>query len=75
MAVERQLNRPIQEFKYGKNEGSVMTALTVESLSFDEKQTSRSIRKELETSEVTDIIDGSNVNATTVLSIWRLREI
>jgi hypothetical protein len=51
MAVERRLNRLIQEFEDGKHEGSVMTALTVESLSLDEKQTLRLIRKEFETSE------------------------
>jgi len=38
----------IQEFKNGKREGSVISAVTVESLSSDEKDMWRSIRKELE---------------------------
>lgn len=46
--MARQLNKLVQEFQEGKHEGSVLTVATVESLSLDEKQTWRAIRKELE---------------------------
>jgi hypothetical protein len=48
IVVERQLNKFMQEFQDGKHEPSVITTQTVESLSMDEKQTWRAIRKELE---------------------------
>jgi len=46
--VERKLNKLIQDYQNGKHEGSIMTVATVESLSVDDKQTWRAIRKELE---------------------------
>jgi hypothetical protein len=51
MAVERRLNRLIQKFKYGKHEGSVMTAppeLKVHGLEVDRIRT------------LTDILDIHN---------------
>ncbi|KAI9776082.1 MAG: hypothetical protein M1839_000595 [Geoglossum umbratile] len=48
VVVEKKLDKFLQEFQDGKHEGSVATTQTVESLSTDEKQTWRTIRKELE---------------------------
>ncbi|KAI9774257.1 MAG: hypothetical protein M1840_004151 [Geoglossum simile] len=48
VVVEKKLDEFLQEFRDGKREGSVVTTQTVESLSTDEKQTWRIIRKELE---------------------------
>ena len=46
--VEKKLDKFIEEFRSGKREGSVITVATVESLSLDDKQTWRAIRKEFE---------------------------
>ncbi|KAL2073304.1 hypothetical protein VTL71DRAFT_10628 [Oculimacula yallundae] len=48
VAVQRRLNRFVEEFQDGKHEGSVITVATVESLAPSEKETWRAIRKELE---------------------------
>jgi hypothetical protein len=48
VVVERKLKKLIQEFWDGKHEGSVMTAVTVETLVYDERQMWRATRKELE---------------------------
>ncbi|MCJ1288205.1 hypothetical protein MMC26_007560 [Xylographa opegraphella] len=48
ITVEKRLNKLLKEFKEGKHDGSVVTNQTVESLTADEKQTWRLIRKELE---------------------------
>lgn len=48
VVVEKKLNKFLQELQDGKHESSVVTTQTVESLSTDEKQTWRIIRKELE---------------------------
>ena len=48
VVVERKLNKLVQEFQGGKHEGSVLTVATVESLTLDDKQLWRTIRKELE---------------------------
>ncbi|KAH0537212.1 hypothetical protein FGG08_005991, partial [Glutinoglossum americanum] len=48
IVVEKKLDEFLQEFQNGKHEGSVVTTQTAESLSTDEKQTWRIIRKELE---------------------------
>ena len=46
--VEAKLNQILQEFRSGKRESSMMTTITQESLSGNEKEAWRSIRKELE---------------------------
>ncbi|KAL9118170.1 MAG: hypothetical protein Q9187_005289 [Circinaria calcarea] len=53
LTVERTLNKFLQEFRDGKHEGSVISNQTVESLSTDEKEIWRSIRKELDDIGVT----------------------
>ena len=45
--VEKKLDVFLQDFHNGKHEGSVISTQTVESLSMDEKQAWRNIRKEL----------------------------
>jgi hypothetical protein len=46
--VEKKLDDFLREFKEGKRQGSVITNQTLDSLSLDEKETWRTIRKELE---------------------------
>jgi hypothetical protein len=46
--VEKKLEQFLQEFRDGKRQGSVMSNQTLDSLSIDEKQIWRTIRKELE---------------------------
>lgn len=46
--VEKQLKKLIREFQEGKHEGSIKTIATVDSLTMDDKQTWRAIRKEFE---------------------------
>ncbi|MCJ1462090.1 hypothetical protein MMC07_000690 [Pseudocyphellaria aurata] len=46
--VERKLDKFKQEYQEGKHEGSIVSTQTVETLSADEQQTWRAIRKELE---------------------------
>jgi hypothetical protein len=58
--VKRKLDRFLQEFQDGKHEGSVVTTQTVESLSMDEKQTWRIIRKELEDIGITVAVFDAN---------------
>ncbi|KAH0564724.1 hypothetical protein GP486_001886 [Trichoglossum hirsutum] len=48
VVIEKKLDKFLREFQDGKHEGSVITAQTVESLSTDEEQIWRIIRKELE---------------------------
>ena len=48
IVVERQLNKFMNEYQEGKHEASVITTQTIESLSMNEKQMWRTIRKELE---------------------------
>ncbi|KAI9768827.1 MAG: hypothetical protein M1840_004641 [Geoglossum simile] len=48
VVVEKKLDTFLQEYQDGKHEGSTATTQTVESLSTDEKQSWRIIRKELE---------------------------
>jgi hypothetical protein len=46
--VEKKLNDFLQEFKEGKRQGSVISARTVDSLSLNEREVWRTIRKEIE---------------------------
>jgi DNA-binding ferritin-like protein (Dps family) len=46
--VEKKLDRLLQECRDGKRQGSVISTQTVDSLSMDERQVWRAIRKELE---------------------------
>jgi len=46
--VERKLDILIKEFQDGRHEGSVISTITVESLAYDDQQTWRAIRKDLE---------------------------
>ncbi|KUJ11878.1 ankyrin [Mollisia scopiformis] len=48
IVVEQKLNLLVQEFRDGKHEGSVLTVATIESLTHEEQDRWRSIRKELE---------------------------
>ncbi len=48
MVVEQQLQQLIKEFQAGRHEGSILTVATEESLADDERDTWRTIRKELE---------------------------
>lgn len=48
IVVEKKLDVFLQEFQDGMHEGSVISTQTVESLSTDERQAWRAIRKELE---------------------------
>src|SRR5438034_1672429 len=47
-SVEKKLDGFIREFGEGKREGSVISTQTVQSLSIDEREVWRNIRKELE---------------------------
>jgi hypothetical protein len=51
--VEKKLNDFLQEFRDGKRQGSVISTQTVDSLSVDEREVWRAIRKELEDIGVT----------------------
>jgi hypothetical protein len=46
--VEKKLNDFLQEFRDGKRQGSVISTQTADTLSMDEKEVWRTIRKELE---------------------------
>ncbi|MCJ1246454.1 hypothetical protein MMC30_003661 [Trapelia coarctata] len=48
ISVEQKLDEFLREFREGRREGSVVTTQTVESLSADDRETWRLIRKELE---------------------------
>ncbi|MCJ1272192.1 hypothetical protein MMC22_012100 [Lobaria immixta] len=48
VTVQKKLDMFLQEFRDGKREGSIISTQTVDSLSMDERQAWRAIRKELE---------------------------
>ena len=60
----------MREFREGKREGSVISHQTVESLSADERQLWRSIRKELE--EIGITVDAFNANKDFIFD-WFVR--
>jgi len=53
VAVEKQLEALLREYREGRRESSIASTRTVESLSLDEKQAWRAIRKELEDIRIT----------------------
>ena len=48
MIAERKPKKLVRDFQEGQHEGSIRSVATIETLSVDEKQTWRTIRKELE---------------------------
>jgi hypothetical protein len=46
--VQQRLKQVIQEFKDGRREGSIVSTQTIESINMEDKETWRTIRKELE---------------------------
>jgi len=60
--VEKKLNDFLQEFKEGKREGSVISIQTTDTLSMNDKQLWRTIRKELEDIGITVVAFDANKN-------------